>query len=84
MPEAAVNENDGTMTRQDNIGLTGQPRGVKAKPVAKTMQGCSHDAFGRSILTANRRHAFVALRGCKRVSHECPTLRGRVANRLCP
>jgi hypothetical protein len=61
VPKAPVNENGGTMTSQDNIGFTGQPCGVKAKPIAKTMQGCAHDAFRCGVLTANRGHALDAL-----------------------
>lgn len=56
MPETAIDENNGVVSREHHVGLTGQRRAVKAIPEAQPEKRFSQGKFRRSVRAANLRH----------------------------
>ena len=61
VPEASVDEYDGAVFAQYNIGCAGQAFDVYAVAVAMGMQVAAHDHLGLGVLALDARHALVPL-----------------------
>ena len=70
VPEAAVDEDDGAVFAQDNVGCTGQMLDVYAVAVAMCMQITAHNHLGLCVLALDARHALVPLFFCHPVCHD--------------
>ena len=60
VPETAVNENDLTAARKNQVWLARQLGAVKAETVAQLKRETAHQQFGRGILAANLAHVRAA------------------------
>lgn len=67
VPPAAVNENDLSVTRKDDIRTSRKIRSVEAKPIAQAMHQSSNRNFGCGIVLAYARHAVGSLLRCKHI-----------------
>ena len=68
VPEAAVDENDGFVPRQDDVGMAGE-FALDAKAQAFREQELSDQDFRFCVLALDGCHAAAALFGCHRVGH---------------
>ena len=62
MPEAAVDEDAGTVFAEHEVGVARQARTVQPVAKASVPQVLAHDALGLSSAGANGRHVVVSLR----------------------
>ena len=63
MPEAAVDEDDGAVFRQDEIGFTGEgfvARAVDREAIAEAVEHRTQRQFGFRVPTADARHDLRA------------------------
>jgi hypothetical protein len=60
VPEAAVEEHNGAVFWQDDVGPTGQFFSVQAEAVTGAVQGGAHQLLWRSIAAADTRHVPAA------------------------
>lgn len=56
MPEAAVDEDDGFVFGQNNVGFAREIFNVQAKAVAHPMEQAPDDEFGGRVFTTNAAH----------------------------
>jgi hypothetical protein len=56
VPETAMDENDSTPARQNDIGPAWEVPAMQAKPQPFPVKECSNDFFGFRILPANAGH----------------------------
>src|SRR5213593_4195665 len=56
VPEAAVDENDGFVFGQDDIGTAGKIPGVKAETETEPVEQGANAHFGGGVLAANAAH----------------------------
>ena len=61
VPEAAVDEDDGAVFAQDNVGGAWQALDVYAVAVAMGVQVTAHNHLGLGVLALDARHALVPL-----------------------
>src|ERR1043165_2660520 len=56
MPKAAVNEDDGLVFRENDVGASGEFFSVQTKTVAEPMQQRANAFLGRGVLAPNAAH----------------------------
>ncbi len=81
MPEAAVDENDGFIFGQDDVGLPWQffvLRAIDGKAVASLLNQGAHDQLGLGVFTLDLSHVPAAFFRCQMISHSLPHLRNCV------
>jgi hypothetical protein len=69
VPEASVYQDDGTVAREHNVGLSGQTAGVKSVTEAAPVQSMPDRNFGASVGTPNAGHHPAPYTGIDDVSH---------------
>lgn len=74
VPEAAVDEDDSFMARQDDIRLAWQALAVKPEPEAYGMHCATQCNFRRSVRRADPRHALRSLRRAQEIDHRVSLL----------
>ena len=73
VPEAAVDEDDGPVFRQHDVGFAGQvfvQRAVDGEAVAGAGEQGADQQFGLGVLALNLRHVPGALLFCEMINHE--------------
>lgn len=70
VPEASVNEDDGTTRRKHQIGAAGQIFAVKAEAEAMRMQAASYQELRLGVFGTDASHVQTPLLRCKHISHE--------------
>gem|GEM_PF-2038472 len=78
MPEAPVNEDNGSMLRQHDVGFTWQSFSVKAKSKTKPMEQRADTPFRRGVLAANPAHVPRTALFAQSVAHERQPTRARL------
>ena len=61
VPEAAIDENDGPVLAQHQVGMSRQPRMVQPKPKSAAEQELPNHQLRLSVLALDGRHAAVPL-----------------------
>ena len=69
VPEAAVDEDDGPVLRQHEIGRAGQPAVVEPVSITLAPQSVTHDLLRLRVAGADVGHTVVPLGGCHRIGH---------------
>lgn len=77
MPEATVNEDNGLVLRQHNVGLARQSFSVKAKSKAQPVKKRANSLFRRGVLAANPAHVPRTALFAQSVAHVSQTTRLR-------
>jgi len=67
VPEAAVDEDNGLVFAQDDIGFTRQIFAMQAEAVAGAVEHGADEEFGLCILSANLAHQLRALFWCQTI-----------------
>lgn len=62
MPKAPVDEDHGSVFRQDDVGRSGQAADVDSKPITGPVEQGSHGSFGARVLALDLRHEPAAFR----------------------
>ena len=69
MPEATMNEDDGPVLREDDIGCAREVFAMQSEAIAEGMKSGPHNDFGLCILAAYRGHILTSLLWCVNVCH---------------
>jgi hypothetical protein len=75
MPEAAMHQNDSSISREHQIRTAWQIRSVKPESKAARMKAPPHEKFRLGITTTNAAHIERALIRCQNIDH-CPETSG--------
>jgi hypothetical protein len=70
MPEATVNEDDGTIAGQDDVGGAGKVATLEAKTVAERVKGTARGEFGFSVTSPYAGHTLRSPSRVEGVDHE--------------
>lgn len=84
MPETSVNEDDGSVLRQHDVGLARQFLSVKAKSKAQPMEQRANTLFWRGVLAANPAHVPTAALLAQSVAHGRQTTPARLNLQFIP
>lgn len=69
MPEATVNEDDGLIFRQNNVGLPWEVFGMKSVTVTMMPECLTYKLFRLYVFGPNMRHAVMPLLGRHYIRH---------------
>ena len=69
VPKAPMNEHRFTVSRQNNVGASGQPLGTKTETIALCMDQASDQLLWGRVLTPNAGHDFTAFFPRKLIRH---------------
>ncbi len=69
MPKTAVYEDDFTMSRQHQVGLTREIFAVESKTIAERVDNLANYYFRLSVLTSNARHDHATFGWTKYIRH---------------
>lgn len=69
VPEAAVDEYDGAVFGEDDVGRAGKGADIQPVTIAPAPQLAPYSLFGTGVLRADVRHTFVPLLGSQKVGH---------------
>lgn len=72
MPKTAINEENGSVFRKNNIGLSRKALLVKTKPVTPRVEHFSNSQLWLGVLAANARHHSGA---CFLINYICHGIR---------
>jgi len=65
MPEAPVNKNDLSTSREDEVRFSGKVGNVSPKSVSAGMSDFPHHDFWSGIFATDKSHALATLKPCK-------------------
>ena len=72
VPEAAVDEDDSAIAREDQVGLAGQFAAVQAITIAEAVKAAADEQFGPGVLAPDAGHHTAAHLRTDHVGHGSP------------
>jgi len=74
MPEAPVDENNGAVFGEDNVGTARQVPAVQPVTETQREEPAAYEALRLRVFSADLRHAVASLARCQNVGHSVPSV----------